>query len=159
MSTSTKKEKQKILFICTHNSARSQMAEGLLNALHGDKYQAFSAGTIATRVNPHAIAVMKEIGIDISHHQSKTIDQFRDDWFDVVVTVCDHAKETCPFFPRARKMIHAGFPDPSGTQGPEEKVLQAFRQVRDEIKAWIEKEFGKSPIKTSIPLKRTENRD
>ncbi len=142
MSTKAK-ERKKVLFICTHNSARSQMAEGILNAWYGDEYQAFSAGTVATRVNPHAIAVLKEINIDIGHHRSKTIDEFKDERFDVVVTVCNQAKETCPFFPNAKNIIHVNFLDPSSTMGTDEEIRIAFRMVRDEIIAWIEKTFGK----------------
>lgn len=134
--------KRKVLFICTHNSARSQMAEGLLRALYGDYYEAYSAGTQATRVNPYAIKVMAEIGIDISHQRSKSIEEFRSHKFDYVVTVCDHAKETCPFFPGANFYIHKGFKDPSEAVGDEESILKEFRKVRDEIKMWIEETFG-----------------
>lgn len=141
---SAQNKRKKVLFICTHNSARSQMAEGLLNALYGNEYQAFSAGTIATTVNPLAIAVMKELGIDISHHRSKSIEEFKDDWFDIVVTVCDHARETCPFFPNAKTRMHAGFPDPSTARGSQEEQLQRFREVRDQIKNWIENELVKN---------------
>ncbi len=139
--------KKRVIFICTHNSARSQMAEGLLRALYGDKFEAFSAGTVATQVNPFAIAVMKEIGIDISHHRSKTIDEFRDQSFDYVVTVCDHAKETCPYFPNGKIMLHKGFVDPSSVEGSEQEKLKVFRKVRDEIKAWIEETFGNMAAK------------
>lgn len=134
--------KRKVLFICTHNSARSQMAEGLLRTLYGDYYEAYSAGTQATRVNPYAIKVMAEIGIDISHQRSKSIEEFRSHKFDYVVTVCDHAKETCPFFPGANFYIHKGFKDPSEAVGDEESILKEFRKVRDEIKMWIEETFG-----------------
>ncbi|MEF3244503.1 MAG: arsenate reductase ArsC [Caldisericaceae bacterium] len=136
--------KKKVLFICTHNSARSQMAEGLLRALYGDYYEAYSAGTQATRVNPYAIKVMTEIGIDISKQRSKSIEEFRGKEFDYVVTVCDHAKETCPFFPGANFYLHKGFKDPSEATGDEESILREFRRVREEIKAWIEETFGSS---------------
>jgi arsenate reductase len=112
------------------------MAEGLTNALLGGRYEASSAGTEQTRVKPQAIEVLSELGIDISHHRSKTIDEFRGTQFDVVVTVCDNAKETCPFFP-GKKVVHKSFADPSSADGSEEEKLEAFRQVRDEIKAWL----------------------
>ena len=132
--------RKEVLFICTHNSARSQMAEGLVNALYSDRFKAYSAGTEKTRVNPLAIEVMKEIGIDISHHTSKTVEVFRDRLFDIVVTVCDNARETCPFFP-GKKVIHNSFQDPSSATGTREERLQVFRNVRDEIKEWIEREL------------------
>ena len=103
----------KVLFICTHNSSRSQIGEGLLRALYGDRYEAYSAGTNPTRVNPYAIRVMKEIGIDISSQSSKSVDEFLYKKFDYVVTVCNHAKEECPMFPGARKYLHQDFEDPS----------------------------------------------
>lgn len=133
--------KLRILFLCTHNSARSQMAEGLLRAIYGDIYEVYSAGTHPTRVHPLAVEVMREIGIDISRHRSKSAEEFGGQWFDIVATVCDHARETCPVFPNARYHLHCSFPDPS-TQGttPEEQ-LEAFRGVRDQIKCWIEKAF------------------
>lgn len=137
--------KKEVLFICTHNSARSQMAEGLLNSLYRSSYPAFSAGTVATRVNPHAIKVMQEMGIDISRHRSKSIEEFRERSFDIVVTVCDSARESCPFFP-GKKVIHKSFPDPSGAKGKEQEILQKFREVRDDIKEWIEIEFGGQPV-------------
>jgi arsenate reductase len=134
--------KKKVLFICTHNSARSQMAEGILRALYGDKYEVQSAGTHPTRVNPYTIKTMAEIGIDISSHRSKSIEEFRGEVFDYVVTVCDHAKENCPFFP-GKVHIHRGFQDPSEAKGSEEEIMEVFRRVRDEIKEWIEETFGK----------------
>ncbi len=131
---------QKVLFICTHNSARSQIAEGLLNTIYGDKYEAFSAGIEKTRVNPYAIKVMKEIGIDISNHVSKSIEEFRDMTFDFVVTVCDNAKESCPFFP-GKKVLHKSFEDPANFNGEIKETLAIFRKVRDEIKSWIIENF------------------
>ena len=125
--------KKKVLFVCTHNSARSQMVEGLLNALYGAKYEARSAGTEPTDVNPLAIEVMREIGIDIGHQRSKGIDEFEDETFDYAVTVCDRARETCPFFP-AKVVMHQSFADPS--------TIDEFRRVRDEMRRWIEKVFG-----------------
>jgi arsenate reductase len=118
------------------------MAEGLMNALYGDRYLAFSAGTEPSEVNPYAVRVMQEIGIDISSHRSKSVDEFLDQDLDYVVTVCDHAKETCPFFPGGRKPMHKGFQDPSSAAGTEEEKLAVFRRVRDEIRAWIETTFG-----------------
>jgi len=115
------------------------MAEGLLNFLYGDHYEAHSAGTNPSGVNPHTIKVMAEIGIDISKHRSKSIEEFRGIEFDYVVTVCDHAKETCPFFPGGKTRLHKGFKDPSETKGDEDRILEEFRKVRDEIKEWIEK--------------------
>jgi len=118
------------------------MAEGLLNFLYGDHYEAYSAGTNPSGVNPYAIKVMDEIGVDISKHRSKSIDEFRGVEFDYVITVCDHAKETCPFFPGGKIHLHRGFKDPSEVKGDEESILEEFRKVRDEIKEWIEKTFG-----------------
>ncbi len=141
MSQNSSVPKKSVLFICTHNSARSQMAEGILRYFFGDKYEVASAGTVATKVNPYAIEVMKEIGIDISSHRSKSIEEFRGRIFDIVVTVCDHAKETCPFFP-GRKVFHKGFEDPAQAKGSREEILEKFRQVRDEILAWIKENFG-----------------
>lgn len=134
-------EKKTILFICTHNSARSQMAEGLINALRGDEYTARSAGTEPSEVNPYAVRVMQEIGIDMVGHHSKSIEQFLEHDFDYVVTVCDHANEACPFFPGGKERIHKGFQDPAAIEGPEDVKLSGFRRIRDEIKAWIEEGF------------------
>ena len=135
-------KKQIVLFLCTHNSARSQMAEGLLNMLFKSKYQAFSAGITPRQVNPYAIEVMKELGIDISDNRSKSIEEFRDVTFDFVVTVCDNAKESCPFFP-GKKILHKGFEDPTNFNGEIEETLSIFRKVRDEIKVWIINNFDK----------------
>ena len=134
------KEKKSILFICTHNSARSQMAEGLVNALYSNKFSAQSAGTVATQVNPFAIEAMKEIGIDITHYRSKSVEKFKGRIFDIVVTVCDNARETCPFFP-GKKVIHKGFDDPASVRGSDRDKLEAFKSVRDEIKNWLDNEF------------------
>ena len=135
------KEKRKVLFLCTHNSARSQMAEGILRNLYGDKFEVFSAGTEPSRVNPYAIRAMQEIGIDISENTSKSIEGFQGMNIDYVVTVCDHAKESCPTFPGAKHNIHKGFIDPSKFRGKDEEILLGFRQIRDEIRSWIQKEF------------------
>jgi arsenate reductase len=138
----TKMNKKKVLFICTHNSARSQMAEGLLNALYGEFYQAYSAGSNPTEVSPYAIRVLKEIGIDISHHRSKSVNEFLGQEIDYVVTVCDRAQESCPFFPSAGVRLHQSFSDPANFTGGEEELLTKFRQTRDEIKNWLIKTFG-----------------
>ena len=130
-----------VLFICVHNSARSQMAEGLVNALHPDRFEAVSGGTEATRVHPAAIKAMAEIGIDISGHRSKSIDEFMDRKFDVVVTVCDNAQTDCPFFPGGKEYIHNAFEDPAACAGTDDEVLACFRRSRDEIRAWIETEL------------------
>ena len=134
--------KKRVLFICTHNSSRSQMAEGLLNSLHDDRYGAYSAGTEKTVVNPYAIEAMGRIGIDISNHRSKTVEEFKGQNFDFVVTVCDSARESCPFFP-GDNIIYKGFEDPSGVEGSHGQVLVVFEKVRDEIMKWIKKTFNK----------------
>lgn len=133
---------KRVLFICTHNAARSQMAEGYLRARYGDRFEAFSAGTVATEVHPLAVRAMAELGIDISDHQSQELGVFIGEEMDIVVTVCDAAAATCPMFPGAKRTIHASFPDPSGVTGTEEERLAVFRSVRDEIAAWIDAAFG-----------------
>jgi arsenate reductase len=153
ISTTRYQEKKKILFLCTHNSARSQMAEGLLQAMFGDRYEAYSAGVEATSVDPRAVFVMKEIGIDISSQRSKSSQEFQDIVFDQAITVCDRAKQACPIcstqlqlpskIPRAKVVIHRSFADPALAAGSEEEQLEAFRQVRDEIKEWISQTFGR----------------
>ena len=135
-------EKKKVLFICSSNSARSQMGEGLLRFLYPDRYEAYSAGVESSTVNPYAIRVMEELGIDISAHRSKSVEEFRKMKFDAVVTVCDRAKETCPFFPGAKKYLHKNFENPSEAKGTEDEILTVFRRVRDEIRDWIEKTYG-----------------
>lgn len=134
--------KKRVLFLCTHNSARSQMAEGLLNHLFGDRYEAYSAGTNPSGVNPLAVEVMREIGIDISRQRSKSLEEFEGMEFDYVVTLCDGAKEECPYFP-GKRHIHRSFPDPSSFEGSYEEKLELFRRVRDDIRRWIEETFGK----------------
>ncbi|UCG34761.1 MAG: arsenate reductase ArsC [Candidatus Omnitrophota bacterium] len=133
-------KKIKVLFICTHNSVRSQMAEGLLKSLGKGKFETYSAGTHPAGVNPDAIKVMAEIGIDISNQYSKSIEQLPGIDFDWVVTVCDHAKEVCPFFP-GENVIHKSFYDPGTFIGTEEERLTEFRRVRDEIKDWLKNVF------------------
>lgn len=132
-------DKKTVLFICVHNSARSQMAEGLVNALHGDRLEAVSAGVSPTRVHPAAIEALAEIGIDISGHRSKSLDEFEGRRFDHVVMVCDEKQTDCPFFPGGKEQIHHAFDDPAACTGTDEEVLACFRRVRDEIRAWIEK--------------------
>ena len=135
-----------VLFVCTHNSARSQMAEGLLRARHGDRYEVASAGTERTHVRPLAIEAMKEIGIDISGHASQTIDEVTAGRaFDYVVTVCDAAREACPHLPARRQNLHASFDDPSAATGSEAEQLAVFRRVRDEIADWIDQTFAAEP--------------
>ncbi len=134
-------EKTRVLFICTANAARSQMAEGLLRAKCGDRYEIFSAGTHQATVSTRAITVMQEIGIDISHHRSKTLAEFENATFDLAFTLCDKAHAICPIVPGAKKTIHKGFADPHLTPGTGEEVLQGYRKVRDEIAAWIDTRF------------------
>jgi len=129
--------KRRVLFLCTHNSARSQMAEGFLRALGGTRFEAASAGTEATRVHPLAIRVMDEVGIDLGGHSSKTFDQFLAQPWDCVVTVCDNANERCPIFPARTTRLHWSFEDPSAAAGSEEEKLRTFRRIRDEILAKI----------------------
>jgi len=131
-------DKKKLLFICTQNSARSQMAEGLLRFMYGDRFEVFSAGTKPFRVNPFAIEAMKKAGIDISGHRSKSIDEFMDMDIDYAITVCDSAKESCPYFPSAKVLHHHSFSDPAAVIGSNEVILAEFERVRDEIRLWIE---------------------
>jgi arsenate reductase len=142
MTEMTASDPYRVLFLCTHNSSRSQMAEGLLRARGGKRYEVFSAGTHPRTVHPLAIKAMTELGIDISEqagHQAKGIEAFDDvPPMDLVVTLCDEAAEECPYFPRARRKAHWGFPDPSAATGSEEERLAVFRQVRDAIAARIE---------------------
>jgi arsenate reductase len=135
--------KKKVLFICSHNAARSQMAEGYLRARYGDRYEAFSAGTEPEPVHPMAVAVMKEIGVDISGQQSKPLGDFNGVEMDLAVTVCDSASAACPFFPWANENVHAEFPDPVGKGGNEAQRLAVFRDIRDRIVSWIDQNLGK----------------
>jgi len=138
-----KSDKRTVLFVCTHNSPRSQMVEGLLISLYGNKYQAYSAGIEHSAVNPHAVQVMSEIGMDISKNRSKSINEFIEQKFDYVITVCDRANETCPFFPGGMKRLHQSFEDPASFEGNKADTLSEFRRIRDEIKDWITREFKK----------------
>lgn len=135
-------EKLKILFLCTGNSCRSQMAEGFTRAIKGDEIEAFSAGIETHGLNPDAVKVMKEAGVDISSHKSQNITEFKDETFDYVVTVCGHAHETCPFFPGNSKVVHVGFDDPPKLAlefDDEEEKLNCYRKVRDQIKVFVSK--------------------
>ncbi len=125
--------KQRVLFLCTHNSARSQMAEGWLRHLAGDRFEVYSAGTETTGVRPLAIQAMAEVGIDISGQQSKTLDGYLGQPWDEVITVCDQANDACPVFSGGKHRRHWSFPDPSRVTGTEEERLAAYRQVRDAI--------------------------
>jgi arsenate reductase len=140
----TTQKKKRILFICTHNAVRSQMAEAFVNSLYSDRYEAQSAGTEPTSVNPYAIEVMNEIGIDISTQISKSIAEFQNATFDTVVTVCSKAKETCPFFPGAQNLIHKDFANPEEFTGTEEEILTLFRKLRDDIKIWLDEILSKT---------------
>lgn len=124
---------QRVLFLCTHNSARSQMAEGLLRAWGGERFEACSAGVEATEVRPLAIRAMSEIGIDITGQSSKRLETYVGQPFDYAITVCDEAREACPFFPGAQRQLHWSFDDPSAASGTDEERLAVFRRVRDEI--------------------------
>lgn len=137
---------KRVLFLCTHNSARSQMAEGFLRALGGDRFEAASAGTEATRVHPLAIRAMQEAGIDLSTHRSKTFDRFLGDAWDYVITVCDRANERCPVFPARTTRLHWSFEDPSAVSGTEDERLRAFRRIRDEIRGRIKGLITATPL-------------
>lgn len=133
----TTSEKARVLFLCIHNSARSQMAEGLLRHLAGDRFDVASAGVEAGFLRSEAVSVMKEIGIDISGQHSKAADTFAGQPFDLVVTTCDEAKEACPLFPGAGRMLHWSVPDPAAVVGAEPVRLSAFRRARDELRAKV----------------------
>jgi len=132
--------RRRVLFVCTHNSARSQMAEGFLRALAGDRFEVASAGTEARGLHPFAVQAMAEEGIDISLQSSKTVDGFVGERFDLVITVCDEAAEACPVFPNAAERRHWSFPDPSAVRGDDEERFAAFAQVRDAIRERVERE-------------------
>jgi arsenate reductase len=134
-------KRNKVLFVCTHNSARSQIAEGLLRHLGADTYHVYSAGTEQTFVRPQAVEVMAEVGIDISQQTSKTLEQYLHDGFDEVITVCDDANESCPVFPNVKHRRHWNFPDPSKAKGSEDEQLEVYRAMRDAIQKRIEEEL------------------
>ena len=140
------KRKLKVLFLCTGNSCRSQMAEGWARHLKGDVVEAYSAGIQPHSLDPEAVKVMAEAGVDISGHRSKYLDEVKDIAFDYVVTVCDQAHESCPLFPGKTKVVHVGFDDPprlAQNSESEEEALNHYRRVRDEIRTFIEKDLGK----------------
>jgi arsenate reductase len=141
-------DRSRVLFLCTHNSARSQMAEGLLRHLAGDRFEAHSAGTEATRVRPLAVRAMGEMGVDISGQESKTLDRYLKEPFDYVITVCDDANEACPFFPEAANRLRWSFEDPSKAEGSEEERLAVFRSVRDRIRQQIEVDLVATDVDT-----------
>ena len=136
---------KKVLVLCTGNSCRSQIAEGYLRHFAGKNAEIYSAGIETHGVNPRAVATMKEDGIDISHHTSNNIDEYVGIDFDFVITVCDNAKERCPFFPTRAKKFHQNFPDPAKSTGTEEEILEQFREVREMIK-----EYSKDFIKDNL---------
>ena len=135
----------RVLFLCTHNSARSQMAEGWLRALAGDRFEVASPGTEATHVHPLAVAAMDEVGIDLRAHTSKTLDAFVGERWDYVITVCDSANERCPLFPGAAERVHWSFADPSQASGTPEERLAVFCRVRDEIAGRLRSWLGVPP--------------
>jgi len=148
----------RVLFLCTHNSARSQMAEGWLRHLAGDRFDVASAGTEATRVHSLAIRAMREVGIDLGAHHSKTLDTLLDHPWDYVITVCDSANERCPLFPGRTTRIHWSFDDPSQAPGDEDQRLQTFRRVRDEVQTrlrdWLA-DAGRAPVEVMRPWRLT----
>lgn len=139
----------RVLVLCTGNSARSQMAEGLLRHDGGDRFEVSSAGTRPSHVRPEAIEAMRELGVDISGHRSKSVDEFAGREFDYVITVCDNANESCPVFPGKTERIHWSFEDPAAVEGDWETRLAAFRRIRDEIRerfgAFVDARRGPSP--------------
>jgi len=137
---------QRVLILCTGNSARSQMAEGLLRHLAGERVDVFSAGIKPSVVNPLAIRVMDERGIDIRHHRSKPLSEFLQQSFDYVITVCDNAAESCPVFPGRAQRLHWSFPDPALVEGDEHNKFRAFREVRDAIDARLQEWLARSPM-------------
>ncbi len=136
-------ERKSVLILCTGNSARSQMAEGLLKHITVGEYEVFSAGTKPSIVRPEAIKALKELNLDISENRSKSADEFAGQEIDFVLTVCDNAKESCPHFPAKTKVIHKAFDDPAAVEGNEEERLKAFKKVRDEINMYFADEFLK----------------
>lgn len=136
----------RVLFLCTHNSARSQMAEGLLRHIGKDRFEVYSAGTEATEVRPLAIKAMADMGIDISGQHSKVLDEYAGQQFDYVITVCDRANESCPIFPGDPERIHWSFPDPSAATGSEDEQLRVYTRVRNEI-------LGRLRLWMQLPLK------
>ena len=134
-------KKEKVLFLCNHNSSRSQMAEGLLKSLYGEYYDVKSAGKEPSKLNPYAIQVMSEVGVDISKYRSKSLKEFEGIEFDYVVTVCGGSIESCPVFLGGKQYLHETFEDPSSVKGNENDKIIVFRRIRDELEVWIEKTF------------------
>jgi arsenate reductase len=152
-TTPSETRSMRVLFLCTHNSSRSQMAEGLLRVRGGAAYEVCSAGTEPRVVHPLAIKAMREIGIDISDHRAKSLEEFRQQPpMDLVITVCDEAAEACPHFPNARQQVHWGFPDPSRVEGNEEERLAAFRHIRDLLATRINQFLVLHPSSSLGPL-------
>jgi arsenate reductase (thioredoxin) len=133
--------KKRVLFICTHNASRSQMAEAFLRALRGEAYEAFSAGTEPGILNPYVVKAMAEVGIDISGQKTKRISDVMDREFDLVLTLCNQARGSCPYIPGEHEILHKGFDDPSALTGSDEEIMAGIRRIRDEIRNWIETEF------------------
>jgi len=134
-------KKTTVLFVCIHNSARSQMAEGIANSLYKDKLSAKSAGTKPTTLDPYAVKVMAEMGIDISWHKPKSLKDLKGETFDYLVTLCKDDEDLCPFFPGAKETLHRSINDPPGMDGSEEQKMAAYRAMRDEIKGYIKQQF------------------
>jgi len=134
--------KKRILFICEKNSARSQIAEALINYFYGDKYEAYSAGTRPAEINKYVVQALKKYyGIDISNKRSKSVDEFLNQSFDYVISVCDPAKESCPLFQGGKKFIHKNFVEPISTSRNEEEIIALYKQLIEEIKKWIDETF------------------
>ena len=133
--------REKVLFICNHNSARSQIAEGLLKSLYGEYYDVYSAGSNPSILNPYAIKVMAEVGIDISEYRSKILKELQSVEFDYVITLCGGEGETCPFFPGGKTYLHRSFEDPTAVDGTDDDKTDAFRRIKDEIRDWIKETF------------------
>ena len=144
--------KKSVLILCTGNSARSQMAEGILRDLAGESFEVESAGTKPSHVRPEAIEALKGIGIDISGHRSKSLDEFVDHPFDYVITVCDNAKESCPLFLGRAERIHWSFEDPAASEGTPEEILENFRRIRDQISEKLRDFAGKHDQDLLVPL-------
>lgn len=144
-------DKKRVLILCTGNSARSQMAEGLLRRDAGERFEVVSAGTKPSFVRPEAIAVMHELGIDISWHRSKNVDEFQGQQFDYLITVCDNARETCPVFLGARQKLHRDFEDPAAAVGSEAERLAVFRHVRDQLRDYL-RDFSKGVDKAALAI-------
>ncbi len=138
----TERKRTRVLFICTHNAARSQMAEAIANRFYGDHVEAYSAGSQPSKVHECAVAVMKELDIDISRNRSKHLDEFEGQRFDYAITLCSDEGEMCPFFPDAREHLHHGVNNPPGIDGTTEQKLTAYRIMRDEIREFVREMFG-----------------